>query len=503
MAEGVPKKSKKRRHSQIDNDEELLTKSPRLAQSKVRAKHVLPEIEDQSPPASEPDGVPATKDTRAIRKFKFPKRPVNKSWITHISAVIICKLVDDAVKKKMDPRQDLGASVTDGFSLSREEVKKLWYYIGKEYPSSFTLNDVLTELAPLHKVTPTDIMNQEVLLKYKDQIPKPPVTAYLQFVMSKQSKLREKHPELGQVDVTRRLAQKWKEIGPERRSKYIQRYEHLKKQYQAEIEEFYSEHPDARPQVQDSPKVRRMKKQEDGTFDSEAEKRYKELKLLAPKPPVTAYFMFVNAKRGRYKDKHPNLKSSEITKKLADKWHSLSTDKQNKYKKVYDDNYKEYKSKMDEFYGRYPDAKELFKRKKGPQGKRKTPATPASLSTLTQSVTASPVPSPQPSGFLVTTATIKNTPQKHKHAKEETEEEEEESSSGSESSGDSDSESDSDENDQGSPSTVTKMTVTTPKSTPASSNIPVARKEIKIAKKEESSESSSNSDSSDSSSDDD
>ena len=46
--------------------------------------------------------------------------------------MIICKLVDDAVKKKMDPRQDLGASITDGFSLSREEVKKLWYYIGKE-----------------------------------------------------------------------------------------------------------------------------------------------------------------------------------------------------------------------------------------------------------------------------------------------------------------------------------------------------------------------------------
>lgn len=74
-------------------DEELLTKSPRLAQSKARAKHTLPEIEDQSPPASEPgsktfrslniyllksDGVPATKDARAIRKFKFPKRPVNK-----------------------------------------------------------------------------------------------------------------------------------------------------------------------------------------------------------------------------------------------------------------------------------------------------------------------------------------------------------------------------------------------------------------------------------------
>lgn len=60
--------------------------------------------------------------------------------------------------------------------------------------------------------------------------------------------------------------------------KYIQRYKHLKKQYQTEIEEFYSEHPDARPVVQESPKVRKLKSiKEDGTFDSEAEKRYKEV----------------------------------------------------------------------------------------------------------------------------------------------------------------------------------------------------------------------------------
>ena len=61
-------------------------------------------------------------------------------------------------------------------------------------------------------------------VQYKDTLPKPPVTAYLQFVKSKQSKLREKHPELGQVDVTRRLAQKWREIGPERRVCYAYVY---------------------------------------------------------------------------------------------------------------------------------------------------------------------------------------------------------------------------------------------------------------------------------------
>lgn len=72
MAESVPKKNKKRRHSQIDNgailfkcalfktargvlvdDDEPTTKSPKLASSKPRTKPALPEIEDQSPPLSE------------------------------------------------------------------------------------------------------------------------------------------------------------------------------------------------------------------------------------------------------------------------------------------------------------------------------------------------------------------------------------------------------------------------------------------------------------------
>lgn len=52
--------------------------------------------------------------------------------MTHISAVVICKLVDDAVKKKFDPRQDPNTTITDGFSLSCEDLKKLWYYIGRE-----------------------------------------------------------------------------------------------------------------------------------------------------------------------------------------------------------------------------------------------------------------------------------------------------------------------------------------------------------------------------------
>ena len=54
-------------------------------------------------------------------------------------------------------------------------------------------------------------------IQYKDQLPKQPATAYVQFVNSKRSKMMEKHPEMGQVDVTKMLAQKWREIGPDRK----------------------------------------------------------------------------------------------------------------------------------------------------------------------------------------------------------------------------------------------------------------------------------------------
>ena len=61
------------------------------------------------------------------------------AWMTHISAIIVFNLVDDAVKKKLDPRQDPESMIAGSFSLPREEVKKLWYYIGREVSYNFPI----------------------------------------------------------------------------------------------------------------------------------------------------------------------------------------------------------------------------------------------------------------------------------------------------------------------------------------------------------------------------
>ena len=85
------------------------------------------------------------------------------------------------------------------------------------------------------------------LAQYKDQMPKVPVSAYLLFSRSKAPKLKEKHPELSQTEIAVRLGKRWNSIGAEKQEKYKQQYAALRRNYTEEIEQFYQDHPDARP----------------------------------------------------------------------------------------------------------------------------------------------------------------------------------------------------------------------------------------------------------------
>ena len=84
-------------------------------------------------------------------------------------------------------------------------------------------------------------------VQYKDQVPKPPVSAYLLFHKAKGPKLKEKHPELSTTEMAVKLGKKWRSMEAEKRDKYKQQYIALKAVYEAEMMQFYEEHPDVRP----------------------------------------------------------------------------------------------------------------------------------------------------------------------------------------------------------------------------------------------------------------
>ena len=87
------------------------------------------------------------------------------------------------------------------------------------------------------------------------------------FMKSKLPKLKRKHPDLQMTEVASKLGEsaerwrgeaflltclsspgkKWNTIGQERQGRYKQQHTALKATYEAQLQKFYEDHPDARP----------------------------------------------------------------------------------------------------------------------------------------------------------------------------------------------------------------------------------------------------------------
>ena len=140
----------------------------------------------------------------------------------------------------------------------------------------------LTFPLPFSPTLPSSSFPSLSPLQYKDQVPKQPLSAYMLFTKSKGPKLKAKHPELSQTEMAVKLGEKmrdcdqaifnipptptnhtplssihthtpssegkkWKSMGSERQEKYKQQYMTLRKSYETQLEQFYSDHPDAKP----------------------------------------------------------------------------------------------------------------------------------------------------------------------------------------------------------------------------------------------------------------
>jgi len=98
---------------------------------------------------------------------------------------------------------------------------------------------ILTHI-PSH--TPTLLHTPQL----KQLMPKAPTTAYFLFCKAKRGKLQKKHPELSPIEVTAKLGRKWKSMGEEGKAKYKRVYEESVATYHQELEQFYTQHPDAK-----------------------------------------------------------------------------------------------------------------------------------------------------------------------------------------------------------------------------------------------------------------
>jgi len=71
---------------------------------------------------------------------------------------------------------------------------------------------------------------------------------------------------------------------------------------------------------------------EDGKRARPKTKRKRMLKdVNAPKAPLTGYVRFLNERRERFREEHPDLAFHEITKALGQKWSSMSQEQKQHY----------------------------------------------------------------------------------------------------------------------------------------------------------------------------
>ena len=61
--------------------------------------------------------------------------PLYPAWMSHIAAVVVYRCISEAMRRSFDPRvhlSDINWTLMVEGLLSSEDMKKVWYYIGKE-----------------------------------------------------------------------------------------------------------------------------------------------------------------------------------------------------------------------------------------------------------------------------------------------------------------------------------------------------------------------------------
>lgn len=110
-----------------------------------------------------------------------------------------------------------------------------------------TVSEILSNINPLLKAHGIDHItpgSKTKKSKADTNAPKKPANAFLLFCTQQRSSVQEeyykdKHEEISNHEMTKRLAQKWNGLTPEQKKVYYDMYEHEKERYDKEVKEYH------------------------------------------------------------------------------------------------------------------------------------------------------------------------------------------------------------------------------------------------------------------------
>uniref|UniRef100_A0A8D3DHV6 Upstream binding transcription factor n=1 Tax=Scophthalmus maximus TaxID=52904 RepID=A0A8D3DHV6_SCOMX len=164
---------------------------------------------------------------------------------------------------------------------------------------------------------------------------KPPPNGYSMFCAELMSSMKD-------VPSTERMvmcSQRWKLLKQGEKDAYQKRCEQRKKEYEIEMNRFLSSLP-AEEQQRVLGEDKFGFKKGGGASSPAAKKKnpkcgrgYSE-RIIKPKRPISAMFIFSEEKRPKLQQERPDLSDSELTRMLARMWNELPDKKKEKYKRL-------------------------------------------------------------------------------------------------------------------------------------------------------------------------
>jgi len=151
--------------------------------------------------------------------------------------------------------------------------------------------------------------------KLKDEnAPKRPKTSYMFFAEKKRLEIREEQPDLKMTEVSKVIGERWKEVTPESKAKYVKKADKDKERYQEELKDY------VRPSDEVLLEQKGNQKKKRGKPSSADKKKRAKKPEGAPKGAKSAYMFFCAAKRDEVKESFPDYKMTEVSKELGRMW---------------------------------------------------------------------------------------------------------------------------------------------------------------------------------------
>ncbi|XP_072296302.1 upstream binding transcription factor, like isoform X2 [Eucyclogobius newberryi] len=165
-------------------------------------------------------------------------------------------------------------------------------------------------------------------LKTHPDFPKKPLTPYFRFFMEKRAKYAKIHPEMSNLDLTKILSKKYKELPEKKKQKYITEFQREKEEFEKNMARFKENHPEL---------MEERKKSE-----------------LPEKPKTPQQLWYIHEKKG-YTKLHPQVSQKELKEALRRQWSQLSDKRRLKWISKALELQKDYEGSMRAYHEAHPD----------------------------------------------------------------------------------------------------------------------------------------------------